>query len=350
MSDVQEEIEDEVEEVSGIRAHLDDAIGSSEGSELDDFDTPLHEEFTEEENAKADEEINGEGPDIPEDVDELEDKSGTKIETSSTEKPPLDWGVEVREEWKNLPESVKAHLHARDKHVNTMLQDGAENRKAGEGLNNIANSYKAIMDAEGVSDPLAAVEGLFKSVGTLRMGTQAEKAQKIAQFVQLYGVDINALDNALVGNPVSEADPMAAMIDERMAPVNQLLEQMNQNKQSMAQQQQTDTNNNIAEFGKTAEFLEDVRDDMADLLQMAGKRGDTMTLQQAYDKACAINPQISNVMAKRASDATILGSQNNIAAKRNAASSISGNSGGHANANSSGGLRGALMNAFEDHA
>jgi hypothetical protein len=337
--------EEEDDAPTGVRASLDAVIGDSEGSELDDFEPDMY----------ADEEQDGEDNSFVTDDPDAEETANIAADAKnaalgSTEKPPLDWGVEVREQWKDLPDSVKKHLHARDAHVNTMLQDGAANRKMGEGLNNISQGYKAIMDAEGVTNPLQAVDGLFKSVATLRMGTQAEKAAKIAQFVQAYGVDINALDNALVGNPVSEADPMEAMIDQRMAPVNQLLEQLNQNKQYQTQQQQQQTNANIAQFAQTAEFLEDVRDDMADLLEGAARRNVKMSLQQAYDKACAINPEISNVLATRNTNAAMMGSRNNMAAKRNAASSINGNSGGHANAPSSGGLRGALESAFEDHA
>lgn len=347
MSDVIEEV-DEAPEETGVRAMLDAAIGGEDDSELDDFDEPLHVEAEAEVEAAPETEVEA-APEAEAEAEAEDNIDAEKTPAVSTDKPPLDWGVEVREEWKNLPDSVKAHLHKRDQHVNTMLRDGAENRKMGEGLNSIAQGYQAIMAAEGVSNPLQAVDGLFKSVATLRMGSQAEKAAKIAQFVQLYGVDINALDNALVGNPVNETDPMAAMIDERLAPVNQLLEQMNQNKLAQDQHNQTNTQNNIAEFEKTAEFMNDVRDDMADLLEGAAKRGYKMSLQQAYDKACVINPEISNVMAKRAADEKLLGNQNLIAAKRNAASSINGDTGGHANSLGSGNLREALMGAFDNH-
>jgi hypothetical protein len=342
-----EEIEvEDAPEKTGVRDMLNAVIGDSEGSELDDFDVPIYdkdEDEDEDEEAKVVAAPSAVATDV--------EKSKTAVEApQATEKPPLDWGIEVREEWKKLPDSVKKHLHARDQHVNTMLRDGANNRKMGEGLNSIASGYRAIMDAEGVSNPLQAVEGLFKSVATLRMGTQAEKAAKIAQFVQTYGVDINALDNALVGNTVNDIDPMEAIINQRMAPVNQLLEQINQNNQYQIQQQQQQTHSNIAQFAQTAEFLEDVRDDMADLLEGAARRNVKMTLQQAYDKACAINPEISSVMATRKANEKLLGNRNSIAAKKLAASSINGISNGHANSNSSGGLRGALLSAFEEHA
>jgi len=348
MSDeIEEVVEEEIEEVNGIRASLDDVIGETKASDLDDFDPPLYDA------PKEDVEVAAKETEVEtEVVNKTPTEDAEPTTAVSTEKPPLDWGVEVREEWKNLPANVKAHLHARDQHVNTMLQDGANNRKLGEGLLQIATPYKAIMDAEGVGNPLDAVNGLFKSVATLRMGTMQEKAAKIAQFVEVYGVDVNALDNALVGNSAENApenDPVASMIDQRMAPVNQLLEQLNQNKQYQEQHAKEKTDQDINAFSKDAEFFEDVRDDMADFLEAAARRNQSMTLQQAYDKSCALNPQISNVMGQRAANNNLVGNRNNIAAKRNAASSIKSNTSRQPTTTRNN-LRGALMDAFNDHA
>ena len=47
------------------------------------------------------------------------------------------------------------------------------------------------------------------------------------------------------------------------------------------------------------EFYNDVRSDMADLLDMAANRGRQMSMQDAYNTACAAHPQISKVMAGR---------------------------------------------------
>jgi len=354
MSDEIEEVIEETEEVNGIRASLDNVIGETETSDLDDFDPPLYDDPEKDVEIEAEEveaEAEAEAQVETEVVNEAPTETTENIAENSTEKPPLDWGVEVREEWKNLPGNVKAHLHARDQHVNTMLQEGSNNRKIGEQLLQISQPYKAIMDAEGVANPLDAVNGLFKSVATLRMGSMQDKAEKIAQFVKVYGVDINALDNALVGNGaenVPENDPVASMIDQRMAPVNQLLEQLNQNKQYQDQHAKEKTDQDINAFSKDAEFFEDVRDDMADFLEAAARRNQSMTLQQAYDKSCALNPQISNVMGQRAANNNLMSNKNNIAAKRNAASSINSNT-GRQPVPASNNLRGALMDAFNDH-
>tara|TARA_R110000782_G_scaffold31579_1_gene77549 strand:+ start:4704 stop:5738 length:1035 start_codon:yes stop_codon:yes gene_type:complete len=344
MSNEEEEvINDEVEvsedETPSLRDSLEAAVDEHEDGGEDTFDEPMHKE----EAPKIEDEVAASPTEAVED---------TPAPTNGTEKPPLDWGPGVREEWKKLPDSVKKHLHERDQHVNTMLQDGAQHRKMGENFINLAAPYKAIMQAEGVNNPLQAVDGLFKTVGTLRMGSQADKAQQIANLVQVYGVDINALDNALVGNPqAAEVDPVEAMIDQRMAPVNDLLGQINQNRASAEQAEQGRINEDIGQFSQTAEFFEDVRNDMADFMDVAAKNNIPLTLKQAYDKACAMNPEISSLVSRRTSDKNLLSNSKTMARKTNAASSIrSRPSGGMTNAGSDSSIRGALLNAFEEHA
>jgi hypothetical protein len=89
------------------------------------------------------------------------------------------------------------------------------------------------------------------------------------------------------------------------------------------------------------EFYNDVRSDMADLLDLANNRGQDMTLQQAYDKACAMHPQISQIMASRAA-------RNNAQDKRRAAASISGSPGGPGEAAEPTSTRAALEAAWEN--
>jgi hypothetical protein len=340
MIDEQMELEEETTG-DGMREALEEAIGGK--SDLDTFDTPLEAHDT------ADEAPADEAP--AEETADADTEGTATIAAAGASKAPLDWAPGVREKWKDLPKDVQDHITARDTHVNTMLQEGAQSRKMGEGLLNIAEPYRAIMQAEGVSNPLQAVEGLFKSVATLRMGSPQDKANLIAQFVNAYGVDITALDNALVGNTqATQADPMEAMLEKRMGPVNELLAQIQRGREATQVRQTQEVQQDIGAFAQTAEFFNDVRDDMADFLESAGRRNVSMTLQQAYDKACALNTEISGVMSSRAAQQALMGGRNNIAAKRNAASSVSGGSGGGATGGGNMGLRGALNAAFQEHA
>jgi len=264
-------------------------------------------------------------------------------------KAPVDWGPEVREEWKGLPKSVRDHINAREQHINQTLQDGAQNRKLGENFLHLTAPYKAIMDAEGARSPLEAVEGLFKTVGTLRMGSPDQKAQMMAQLISVYGIDINMLDTALVGGEIQPpANPADAALDAKLAPINTFIDQFNAQQNNNAENEQIRIGEDINKFAATAEFFNDVRVDMADFLDAASRNGSVMTLQQAYDKACAMHQGISGVISKRASDKALLAGNSSMASKRNAAASINGSSTGPGGAKSTS-LRGDVEAAFAEH-
>ena len=94
--------------------------------------------------------------------------------------------------------------------------------------------------------------------------------------------------------------------------------------------------------------LNDVRNDMADLIDMATRQGRDMPLQEAYDKACTMHPQVSAVMAQRAQQEQLAGKQQQVATKKAAASSLRpGNPGGQTT-NSAGTLYDALSAAWDE--
>lgn len=94
-----------------------------------------------------------------------------------------------------------------------------------------------------------------------------------------------------------------------------------QNQQRTMQQQIDDFFNDPAN-----EFANDVRDDMADLLEVASRRGQQMTLQQAYERATMLHPTISQIVERRRLAAAA--AQQNAAAQRAAQAGASLPSGG----------------------
>jgi hypothetical protein len=84
------------------------------------------------------------------------------------------------------------------------------------------------------------------------------------------------------------------------------------------------------------------------MVEMAEKRGYVMPLQEAYDKACALNPQVSSVLAKRAADEKLIGNGKSLEAKRNASSSIEGKQAGTVATDKSGmSLRQTIQAGFD---
>lgn len=242
-------------------------------------------------------------------------------------KPPIGWDPSTREEWGKLPASVRKAVANREAEVNKVLQNTAEARRTQEYMGRVTSTFGGVMAAEGYKSPAEAIEGVLQTVSQLRLGTAAQKATILADLVGRYGVDIGMLDEALAGSAPS-GDPTSLnfekMLDERLAPITQTLQGFSNSQQTQMQVARDKSASDLEEFSKTAEFLQDVRFDMADIIDLATKRGQQLTIQQAYDKACALNPQVSAVMAKRAEAKKLADAQKDIDAKKNASSSING--------------------------
>jgi hypothetical protein len=71
-------------------------------------------------------------------------------------------------------------------------------------------------------------------------------------------------------------------------------------------------------------------------------------LQEAYDKACALNPEVSGVLTKRLNDERLLNNGKTLQEKREASSSIEGKQSGDVSTSTEGlSLRQTLVAAME---
>jgi hypothetical protein len=77
------------------------------------------------------------------------------------------------------------------------------------------------------------------------------------------------------------------------------------------------------EFSASApEFLESVKDDMRELLTLSARAGKNITYQQAYDRACKLNEEVSGVLSQRQAAQAARAPGTVTAATRAAASSV----------------------------
>lgn len=243
-------------------------------------------------------------------------------------KPPIDWSPSLKNEFKNLKPEVQQAIHQREVAISNVLQNTAHERRLAQSFNNVVNQYRGLMAAEGVQDPLQGVQGLLMTTAQLAMGSKQQKAAKIADLIKHYSIDIETLDTMLAGQyqPNQEDNRLEQMLNQRLAPVDQLLQQLNQQRQYQYQQVENDAYQTIEQFGSDPnnEFFDDVRLAMADFLDVAAQRNQQMSLQEAYDRACAMNPEIAQIMAQRRSGQMAQSQSQRLAQKRGAASSIRG--------------------------
>lgn len=224
-------------------------------------------------------------------------------------KAPQSWKPEAREAWAAIPPAAQAEIVRRDREVAGVLQSAAQKSRFGEAVQSAVGPYEAQIRAEG-SDPVRAIGSLLQTAQALRTAPPQHKAQLVAHMIKSYGIPVEMLAAALDGEPMQGqqgqqngqgyVDPqaIAQQVEQRI-----LSQFQAQRAQGLANRARDD----ISKFSEGKEFFDDVREHMADLLEVAARRGISLTAEDAYNRACQLEPQVSAVLKQRA-----LASQANV--------------------------------------
>lgn len=229
------------------------------------------------------------------------------------ERAPESWRPATREHWNKLPPEVREEVMKRETEMNQFVQRTSAQRKIADQFIQTVQPYMGMIRSEG-GDPLTAVNNLLQTAAFLRTGPQAQKAVLVAKLVKDFGISVEDLDRALVGEQVPERpeDKINQLLEQRLAPVNQFIESIQGVRQQRSQQVDQQVDQEIAQFASDPknEFFKDVYNDMADLVEVAARNGRTLSLKEAYEKACLMNPAVQEAIRVR------------NASKRSASSSV----------------------------
>jgi hypothetical protein len=245
---------------------------------------------------------------------------------------PVSWTPAAREHWAGIPPEARAEINRRERDISQGLQQASGHKRVAEEYFQVIAPFKQYIQAAG-STPSQAVHELMTTATQLTMGSPSKKAQVVQNIIAEYGVDIGMLDELLAGQPPVEDPnaPLLTAIDQRLAPINEFMGGVHEQRKTAHAEVTTEAATELAAFQEShGEYYEDLREDMADLLEMAANRGRSMTMEQAYEKAADAHPQIGPILQQRkAAEAGNL-SPDVAARKRAAASSIRGtpNAGG----------------------
>lgn len=235
---------------------------------------------------------------------------GPKAEpkTVSVDKPPVSWKPDVREHWAALPEAVRAEVMRREVETERTLAQTVEARRYAEAISKAFAPYEAYIKAENAT-PLQVIDNLMGTAVRLRTSTAPELASMMANLVKQFGTGrfgnqfIEMLDGALAGQSpqVDQTQTQVQqVIQQQLAPVQQFMSQFQQMQEQQRQQMATQAAGEVNDFIAKTEFGSDVREEMADILELAQKRGQQLSLQDAYRQACMLNPSVRAVLQKRA--------------------------------------------------
>lgn len=170
------------------------------------------------------------------------------------------------------------------------LEPYKESANFAQAIRKVIQPYEQTMRALNVT-PEVAVEKLLQADAILRHSPPEQKQAYLMQLAQEYGIQIAGPD----GEP-QQVDPYVQALWQQQQQTNQVLQQF------MTAQQQSEmasATKSVEEFKKTHEFMEEVRAEMADLIDKGLAKG----LDDAYDRAIWSNPAIrGRVLAKQQTD------------------------------------------------
>ncbi len=225
-------------------------------------------------------------------------------------RPPYGWKPAIREEyWNELPEAVQREVLRREVDIAKGMEIAAEARRFKEEFERHVEPYKAEIASRGVT-AMDAFDNYLSTAYKLRHAPPQEKAALVGGLIHQYGIDIGMLDQVLtqqietggVPGGAPQGDPnINAAVQQAMAPFNQFMQQYQNQQLQSAEQTQHEVQEEVRVFREnpTNEFYEDVREDMANLLEAASMRNQVMTLQEAYDRAILLRPDIAEIVAQR---------------------------------------------------
>lgn len=220
------------------------------------------------------------------------------------DKPPVTWKGPAKEEWKDLSPAVRQEIARRERQIDTTLTQTADQRKYAEVMFNVIQPYEHHLRAEGANH-VQAVDHLMKLAHVMRAGTPQAKAKTLSQLFFAHDVDLDLLNDYIVAGLEGKEpknDPVLAAVEAQMAPVRAFMQEMQQARQSNTQRVQQSAAQTIRELlddPEIGDMLEDVREDMADLLDLATTRGTILPLRDAAVRAIMAHPEHSVVYNQR---------------------------------------------------
>lgn len=213
-------------------------------------------------------------------------------------KAPQSWKPDAREEWSKLSPRVQQEVVRREGEVQRVLQESSEARQGFQKYREAVSPFENMIRAEG-GDTLQAVQGLLQTAHMLRTAPPHVRAAGIARMVSSFlpgreGLEL--LDAALSGQAQPQQQQSQQFRDPRL---DGILAQIEEQRAVTTKQKAAEAAQKVQEVAQE-EFFEDVRQDMADLIEVAQRRGVALSLSDAYNRAVNLHPEISKVVAQRA--------------------------------------------------
>lgn len=279
-------------------------------------------------------------PDAPKSIEEVASEVPAEKPTDKVapdpriDRAPQSWKGDAKRVWAELPLNVRQEVIRRERETARVLQETAEVRRGAEGVREILAPHMDRINAMYGGNANTAISNLLGVERTLVSGDPAAKVNLVANMIKHFGIDLVALDKALVGQPMPEQlqqqTALERLLEQKLAPVQQFIQSQQAREQQYHQKVEQEVAHTVETMAVDPNFpyFDEVRSEMADIIEMNAKRGVAVSLEDAYARAVRMNDDLFQASTVRQSSqaATQAALQAHQAAQRakGAAVSVSG--------------------------
>jgi hypothetical protein len=217
---------------------------------------------------------------------------------------PPSWSPEEKAVWGTIDPRAQKAILRRDREVNVVLQQTGEIRRFASEFQRVITPYMPMIQAEG-SDPLRSISYLLDTAAKLRTAPAPQRAELVADMIMQFGVDMTALDGALVqrlnngGRPATPPDTrIIEQVRQEIKPLSDFVQRQQSSQQQVLEQQALEEWNTFVADPKNT-YAEEVSEEMADLMLAYANMNKTLSLQDAYKLATMRHPRISQELSQR---------------------------------------------------
>lgn len=205
-----------------------------------------------------------------------------QVEPPIWERPPASWKKDFHEVWTTADPKLKEYAWQREEEMKRGVEPLLSKAQFADSIQQAIEPYQNNLKSLGIEPP-QAIKALMDADNVLRHGSPQQKAQMFASLSQQYGVNLGEISN-LQQQPV---DPTVSALQNELYSVRN--EVMSWKQQQEAAQNQA-LLGEINTFAQKAEFFEDARPTMIQLLNS----GMAQNLDDAYNKALRLDESLSS--------------------------------------------------------
>lgn len=196
-------------------------------------------------------------------------------------RPPASWKKDYHEVWATADPRLQEYAYQREEQMKAGVQPLLEKAQFADQMREAIDPYINTIRGLGI-EPQEAVKKLMEADHNLRYGTPQQKFEIFSRLAQQYGVNLNESN---IPSQTGVVDPMLSALQHEL---NSVRGEVLTWKQQQEQAQNQQLLGEIEQFSQKAEYFEQARPTMIQLLQS----GVATTLQEAYDKAVRLNDEL----------------------------------------------------------